>query len=136
MPRLSPRDDLIVSTVARFRQVRAKQIERLVFPDASPISRDRWCRLRLQKLSERGLINRLPRSIGGLAGSEGFVYQRPKKGKRSRRTPDPHALLLTEVYVRVNTPAALAVRGGGSVRASRGPDGGGATWTRRARSLA
>jgi hypothetical protein len=101
MPRLSPRDDLIVSIVARFRQVRAKQIERLVFDDASPISRDRWCRLRLQRLSERGLINRLPRSIGGMAGSEGFIYQRPKKGKRSRRTPDLHALLLTEVYVRV-----------------------------------
>lgn len=100
MPRLSPRDDLIVSTVQRFRQVRAKQIERLVFADASPISRDRWCRLRLQKLSERGYINRLPRAIGGL-GSDGFIYQRPKKGKRSRRTPDAHALLLTEVYVRV-----------------------------------
>jgi hypothetical protein len=36
----------------------------------------------------------------------------------------------------LNTPAALAFPGGGSVRAWRGPDGVDATWTRPARSLA
>ena len=33
---------------------------------------------------------------------------------------------------KLSTPAALGVRGGGSVRAWRGPDGVGATWTRPA----
>ncbi len=36
----------------------------------------------------------------------------------------------------LNTPAALAFRDGGSVRAWHGPDGVDATWTSPARSLA
>jgi hypothetical protein len=100
MRRLSPKDELIVSTIQRFRQVRAKQIERLVFADASEGGRDSWCRRSLLRLFEHGYVNRLERHVGGMTGSEGFIYQRVRP-KTRRRTPDLHALLLTEVYVRV-----------------------------------
>lgn len=110
---LSERDLAVLSTLEQVRLASAAQIERLQFVGKSSQHRRRA----LLSLSNRRLVNRLDRVIGGVhAGSSGFLYQLSDVGQRAlnhstglpRRLPSTpgtpfirHALAITELYVRL-----------------------------------
>lgn len=110
---LSARDRALLDTVDRLNVASGQQLRRLHFPDSD--SGRRLARLDLARLSERRILARLGRRIGGVrAGSEGYVYaldvagQRLLDDRQKRRhwapwTPQPmhlrHALAVSELYV-------------------------------------
>lgn len=114
---LSARDRAVIATLARIRVATTTHLERLHF---SGVTR-RQARGVLASLTDRRLLARLPRRIGGVrAGSAGFVYGLGVAGQRlcvprDRRPQRPwnvglpflrHALCVTELYVR-SSPAHL-----------------------------
>lgn len=109
---LTPRDRLVLTTLARVRLARSSQLERLHFGDVTR----RQARQALARMVARRLILRLPRTVGGVrAGSGGYVYALDTAGARliapqdRQRRPRPdvsttflaHSLAVTELYVRL-----------------------------------
>lgn len=117
---LTERDRQIISSLARIRVATSGQLESLHFQGVA----QRRARRRLAVLTERRVLARLPRAIGGpRAGSSGHVYTLDVAGQRladlvtDRRPGRPwalggsflgHSLAVTEVYTRL----ALAQRAG------------------------
>jgi hypothetical protein len=113
---LSDRDQLILSAVEDLHLLSARQVERAIFIDGSPLTRARRCRAALQRLTESGCLARLERRIGGVrAGSAGFVYALAPFGQRVlnpgavrlRRVREPstafvdHVLAISELWVQL-----------------------------------
>jgi hypothetical protein len=112
-PDLTDRDWQIISMLARVRVATSAQLEILHFSDVSR----RRAQQRLAMLTERRVLARLPRIIGGVrAGSRGHVYALDAAGQRladlghGRRPGRPrpvgtayldHTLAVAEAYVRV-----------------------------------
>lgn len=97
--RLSDRDQAIVTTVERFRQVSSAHVLRLHFADNSPKSRKARMTRTMNRLYRWGQLSRIPRAVGGWSGgSEGYIYT-PTTSRA--RIPDPHTLDITETYVRL-----------------------------------
>lgn len=110
---LSPKEIAVLITLREVRLASASQLQRLHFPDDSLRNRARV----LQAMTERGLICRLDRVVGGRrAGSSGFLYSLGVAGLRLllvgqdgpiRRPSTPgapfvaHALAVTELAVRL-----------------------------------
>jgi hypothetical protein len=109
---LTPREHLVLTTLARVRMARSEQLERLHFGDVTR----RQARQVLAQMVARRLLLRLPRTVGGArAGSGGFVYALDVAGQRlataqERRVQRPwnvgtpflaHSLAVTEVFVRL-----------------------------------
>jgi hypothetical protein len=99
---LSERDRAIVGSVASLRYVTARQVETLHFADHSTsYSTARSCRRVLGRLTERRVLDRLDRRIGGVrAGSAGYIYrlgpigERLTRNGRRRRGVEPSATFL------------------------------------------
>jgi hypothetical protein len=112
---LTPRDKVVLDSVARLRVVAGKQLVRLHF-EPTPAS-ERQARRTLARLVERRLLARLERRVGGVrAGSDGYVYALDVGGQRlldathgraARRPWTPgerwlrHSLAVSELYVRL-----------------------------------
>lgn len=109
---LTDRDRAVLATLARVRVATARQLYRLHF---SGVTR-RHARACLASLTERRLIARLPRVVGGLrAGSTGYVFSLDVAGQRlthphHERPQRPwsvgpaflhHRLSVTELYVQL-----------------------------------
>lgn len=108
---LTPLERAIVLTLARVRLATGGQLQRLHF--ASTLSGQRQARRTLLSLTERRVLTRLGRTIGGRrAGSAGFVYGLDVIGQRLVRPDDQwrrpwtpgqafvaHAIEVTECYV-------------------------------------
>jgi hypothetical protein len=109
---LSPRDRSLLVTLARVRLATSAQLRRLHFTDVTR----RQANATLERLTDRGLVARLPRIMGGArAGSAGFVYGLTIAGRRlvagtDRRRYQPwgvglpflaHRLAITELYVQL-----------------------------------
>ncbi len=124
---LSTRDQEIVELVGRFGVVSGKQVERLFFASGSEAaSNARLARRSLARLTDRRVLIRLERRIGGVrAGSAGTVYRLGAvgdrlvrlwrgEGGRGRTSQEPgrlfvrHGLAITETYARLRE----AERGG------------------------
>lgn len=73
---LSERDSAVLASVARYRLLGARHIERLHFADhATPLAGARICRRVLERLHELRVLTRLERRVGGVrAGSASYVY--------------------------------------------------------------
>src|SRR6266702_2342952 len=116
--RLTPRDYLVIATLRRARIATARQLERLWFTDAMPLSNARATRRSLRHLVELRVLARVEFSSGGLGGgSRGNVFTLDVAGLRladqvgrgrSPKRPYPvsrifldHALAITEWYVRL-----------------------------------
>lgn len=118
-------DDLdleIVRTVARFRVMSSRHLRALFFTDGSTQAMARAANRRLARLSELGLLSRLPQRVGGVrAGSDGVVFavgvagQRVLAGssptRRPRRPHPPgarylaHTLAVADLYVTLTIEA-------------------------------
>jgi len=109
---LSPRDRMLLATLARLRLVTGRQLERLLYTDVTR----RRAQQALASLTQRQLVVRLPRLVGGIrAGSAGHVYALDAAGRRLtfrdlRRSLRPwgvgvpflaHTLAISELYVRL-----------------------------------
>jgi hypothetical protein len=78
---LSDRDYEIIGSVSNLRFVSGGQLARLCF--SSETNRARAARRALKRLCDLGVLERLPRPIGGVrAGSAGFVYRLSPIGQR------------------------------------------------------
>ena len=76
---MSPKELTIITSLNELRQASASQIGRLHFPSGS----DRNRRLTLQAMTERGLLTRSDRVVGGQRhGSAGYVYAVGVAGRR------------------------------------------------------
>jgi hypothetical protein len=115
---LSPRDRQISERVGRLKLLSGAQIERLFFTGSpNPATRARLARRALSRLTERGVLGRLERRIGGVrAGAAGHIYYLAAGGQRLvaywqgeglRRTRSPyeptgalvrHTLAVAECY--------------------------------------
>jgi hypothetical protein len=114
---LTERDKEILRSLCRFRCLTTMQIRRLHFADAAtPTAASRAANLRLSRLRELRLIDRLDRRVGGVrAGSASFTWGLDEAGHKMfdmRKTPrkrffEPsckfltHTLAIAEVYVRL-----------------------------------
>jgi hypothetical protein len=92
---LSGRDRHILSRVSVLRFVRGGQLARLCFADAP----ERTAREALLRLTRLGLLERLPRPVGGVrGGSAGYIYRLGPAGQRligqTWRTHVPGTLFL------------------------------------------
>jgi hypothetical protein len=112
---LGERDSEIVKTVAKLRLVTTPHIQRLHFVDGTPPSNGRRTRHALRRLTDRRVLKRLERRIGGVrAGSAGHIYALDVVGQyiaalasdgRRRRPVEPglpyvaHRLAVSELYV-------------------------------------
>jgi Replication-relaxation len=115
---LTTRDCDVIATLDRLRVATARQLQRLHVIDATPASNLRRMQAQLARLTDRRVLARLERQVGGVhAGSAGYVYaldvagQRlasvcgPAGGLRIRRPWTPghafldHALSVGERYV-------------------------------------
>lgn len=119
LDRLSERDVRILLDLDRLRLLTGNQLRRLYFPLGNPITQARKVRALLKRLSDLGVLVRLPRRVGGLrAGSEGFVVGLSGWGqavldldnehsRRHRRITETklayqeHVLAVSELYVRL-----------------------------------
>ncbi len=121
---LTPRELALVHDLDRLRLASSKQLERLHFTAESPKANTRQTQRTLARLSDRRVVVRLQRRVGGVrSGSRGSVYaldtagQRiasacgPAGGARIRRPWTPgrafvaHQLAVTELYVRLTEAA-------------------------------
>ena len=116
-PSLSDRDLLVLMALGKLRLLTGAQVQRLCVADGSPRTQARRTRALLQKLTERKLIVRLDRRIGGeRAGSAGYVYGLSGRGQaaieiggvyggRRRRVWETkpafldHVLAVADIYV-------------------------------------
>lgn len=82
--RLSERDWLVLRHVATLRFVSGSQLTRLCFADSADVSTNaRAARRALLRLVRLGVLERLPRPIGGArSGSAGYVYHLGLGGHR------------------------------------------------------
>lgn len=112
---LGPRDVSLAQHVAELRYLTGGQLARLCFAGTTP----RTARQGLLRLTRLGILDRLPRPVGGVrAGSAGFVYGLGFAGQRlateqgwlpERRTRSlapgtlfvRHALAVSELHVRL-----------------------------------
>jgi hypothetical protein len=120
--RLSERDWLVLERVASLRYVSGSQLARLCFAGSDPKADARAARRALLRLTRLGVLERLPRSIGGVrAGSAGFVYRlgpgghrlsvirgwQPERVRRRSSVPGTlfvrHALAVSELHARLVT---------------------------------
>jgi protein involved in plasmid replication-relaxation len=119
--RLSERDWLVLERVADLRFVSGAQLARLCFAGSrDPSANARAARRALLRLTRLGVLERLPRPIGGVrAGSAGFVYRlgiaghrlaavrgwRPEQQRRRSLVPGTlflrHTLLIGELHTRL-----------------------------------
>lgn len=118
---LSERDLAVIKTVGALRLLTTSQIQRLIFVDGTPQSNPRLARGVLQRLTNRGLLIRLDRRIGGVrAGSSGHIYALTAAGQHvldpgqergRRRVYEPglpyvaHRLAVSELAVRLREAA-------------------------------
>jgi hypothetical protein len=118
---LVARDLDVLKYVSDLRFVTGAQLTRLCFADdADPAANARAARRALLRLTRLGLLDRLPRTVGGVrAGSAGYVYclgpagQRlaiecgwqPERRRRRSLTPGTlflrHALQVSELHVQL-----------------------------------
>ncbi|MGH2911806.1 MAG: replication-relaxation family protein, partial [Solirubrobacteraceae bacterium] len=119
--RLSDRDWLVLERVAALRFVTGSQLTRLCFTDSDdPKANARSARRALLRLVRLGVLERLPRAIGGVrAGSDGFVYRlglggyrlvvlkgwQPQRQRRRSQVPGllflRHTLQIAELHTRL-----------------------------------
>jgi Replication-relaxation len=114
--RLSDRDREALRLVGRFRVMSGAQLARLLWVEGKPATRARLARRQLARLVDLGVLERLPRRVGGVrAGSSGLVFAAGRVGQRLLRAepsgrrvrrayaPGPrylaHALGLVDLYV-------------------------------------
>lgn len=119
---LSERDLAVLSSLRRYRLMTVEQVQRLHFhTHASTETGQRVCRRTLLRLTERDLVARLERRIGGVrAGSAGHVHALSPLGHRlldtttRQRHREPsfafvqHTLAITELATQLVTRAADA----------------------------
>ncbi|SIM22541.1 replication-relaxation family protein [Mycobacteroides abscessus] len=87
---LGERDRQILDAVAAHRFLTTAQLTDLLFADLSPISRQRVPQRVLARLRRTGLLDALPRHIGGVAaGSAGLVHYLTEPGQRLITLDDP-----------------------------------------------
>lgn len=80
---LSERDHRILEAVAQHRFLTTSQLADLLFADLSPISQPRIAQRVLARLRRDGLLDTLPRNIGGAsAGSQGLIHHLTEAGQR------------------------------------------------------
>ncbi|HET7060204.1 MAG TPA: replication-relaxation family protein [Candidatus Saccharimonadales bacterium] len=81
---LTERDHELVQTVCVLRFVSGSQLQRMHFTDAEGDDANaRTARRALLRLVSLGVLERLPRQVGGVrAGSAGFVYRLGRAGQR------------------------------------------------------
>lgn len=111
---LTATDWAMLGTLQRVRLATGRQLQLLHVTEASPLANARRARRRLEALTAKRVLVRLPRRVGGLAGgSAQFVYALDTAGQRltgprsrgARRPwlPGPdhlrHALAISETYV-------------------------------------
>jgi Replication-relaxation len=108
-------DRAVMELVADLRLVSGAQLERAFWWHGSPEARGRRARRALKRLTAWRILDRLPRSIGGVrAGSRGFVYGLGPVGLRlmaadgrTRRLGTPgarhvdHTLAVAELAIRL-----------------------------------
>lgn len=117
--RLGERDLVILCTLARFRLITGRQLQRLHVTDKTPVTAARRTRAVLRRLTELRVVVRLERRIGGVqAGSEGMVYglsglgcsvlaleggtgPRPKPVNSAKPAFQDHVLAVAELYVQL-----------------------------------
>jgi Replication-relaxation len=82
--KLTDRDLAVLEQVSRVRLLTGSQLTRLCFADSDdPDANGRAARRALLRLTRLGVLERLPRSVGGVrAGSAGFVYRLNLGGQR------------------------------------------------------
>lgn len=95
---LSPTQSAVRTTIVRFRLATSSQLRRLHYRGT-----DRGTKARssdhLKKLTERGVIRRLPYKLNGYGrGSGEYVYSAPES---TIKMPNLHILAVTELYVRL-----------------------------------
>jgi Replication-relaxation len=118
MSQLVERDLTIAKHVSDLRFVTGSQLTRLCFSDSDdPAANGRAARRALLRLTRLGLLERLPRQVGGVrSGSAGFVYHlglggqrlaiergwQPERRRRRSLTPGTlfvrHALRVSELH--------------------------------------
>ncbi|WP_237081334.1 replication-relaxation family protein [Mycobacteroides abscessus] len=80
---LGDRDRLVLEAVAEHRFLTTVQLADLLFADLSPISQQRIPQRVLARLRRTGLLDTLPRYIGGVTGgSQGLIHYLTEAGKR------------------------------------------------------
>ena len=119
--KLTSRDLAVVRQVSDLRFVSGLQLTRLCFADADdPAVASRMARRALLRLVRLGLLERLPRQVGGVrSGSAGYVYHlgvggqrlahergwQPERRRRRSLTPGTlfvrHALQVAELHTRL-----------------------------------
>lgn len=123
---LSDRDLAVIREVAALRFLSGAQAARLCFTAQEPVANVRAARRALLRLTHLGLLDRLPRQLGGVrAGSDGYVYQLDAAGQRlsiergwllKRRVRRPlipgqlflsHSLAVAELHARMVEAARL-----------------------------
>jgi hypothetical protein len=116
---LTPRELAVVRSVAEFRFLTARQIERLHFMPGGDRPMTRTARRVLERLADQRLLTRLERRIGGVrAGSASFVYTLGPVGQRlldhtgprqRRREPSlgrlAHCLAIGDLFVTISLAA-------------------------------
>lgn len=106
--RLSPRGWLVLENVTRLRFVSGAQLARLCFADNDPQGTARAARRALLRLVRLGVLDRLPRVVGGVrAGSAGYVY---RLGLGGHRLAVMRGLLPGAYRRRSQVPGLLFVR--------------------------
>jgi hypothetical protein len=82
--KLTERDLTVLKDVSSLRFMSGAQLTRLCFADTGDLASDgRAARRALLRLTRLGVLERLPRSIGGVrSGSSGFVYRLGQGGQR------------------------------------------------------
>lgn len=81
---LSESDHLIVDDIVRFRLMSAQQLQLLHFGNEP--ADGRRCRRQLARLADSGVIDRLPRRVGGRGkGSDSTLYRLGRAGRRLRQ---------------------------------------------------
>lgn len=81
--KLSDRNLAVIRELAALRFTRGSQLARLCFPRSDGTADLRAARRNLRRMAQLGVIERLPRAIGGQrSGSETFVYHLAPTGQR------------------------------------------------------
>jgi hypothetical protein len=82
--KLTDRDLAVLEQVSRLRLLTGSQLTRLCFADSGDLdANSRAARRALLRLTRLGVLERLPRSVGGVrSGSAGFVYRLHLGGQR------------------------------------------------------
>ncbi|MGQ0572922.1 MAG: replication-relaxation family protein [Pseudonocardia sp.] len=125
--RLGERDLVILRTLATFRLMTGRQLQRLHVTDKAPVTAARRMRAVLRRLSELRVLVRLERRIGGVqAGSDGMVYglsglgcavlalddpagHRPKPIGSTKPAFQDHVLAVAKLYVQLRERHALGL---------------------------